>query len=523
MITNVLILAGGLGSRLYDYTQGLYPKILLSIGNETFLDKVINFWFNEQQVTKLYLVFSEDSHIAIVKEYLSVFHKYRNIEIIKYAKTNGTFNTLFYIFNAKSELLNDNLIVSWSDIVPTHRLGIRSKPGIKIYTDKNEIHRCRINEDKTIDSSSKNGNIPGLYNIKGIDLGSLIQFKETLYDQFFKLNREVDFVEYLKWTPANLSKEEIDIIDIGDVKKYEEYLNSVSVEQRWFNDIQFTEDKVIKSSNSDYGKMVIKSEIGFYKTIKGMDAELSFPKIYNLGENSIEMENLKTKGFITVNEYLSQQKKSKHKELYKHYEEAIIKLHGETEEVGFNADIYNEYIKVTIERYNKIQAFIPKDTKSISFLSVEQNFYEIIERLHKYLLTRKYNWGIIHGDTNSTNTMYNPKTNEIKFIDPRGKFGNSNMYGDVDYDYAKFLYGITGYDIFNLDKNYKFTYNGELMFMNMPGIDLLTDNKITSDNHLKILVGLIWLKLPFYIKNNPNKIIASYFRGMLLLDQYLPK
>ena len=144
-----------------------------------------------------------------------------------------------------------------------------------------------------------------------------------------------------------------------------------------------------------------------------------------------------------------------------------------------------------------------------------------MNRLLVYLKNRQYTFGMIHGDTNSTNTMYNDNDGSIKFIDPRGKFGDSRIYGDVAYDNAKFLYGLTGYDNFNLDKEFKFEIIKETIHFEIKGIEKL-DQYCDSD-YLKILVGLIWLKLPFYIRNNPNKIIASYFNGIYLLDKYLPK
>jgi hypothetical protein len=142
-----------------------------------------------------------------------------------------------------------------------------------------------------------------------------------------------------------------------------------------------------------------------------------------------------------------------------------------------------------------------------------------MDRLLTYLQSIKYDWGLIHGDTNSSNTMYNTKLEKIKFIDPRGRFGGLPFFGDVDYDTAKFMYGLSGYDYFNLDKNFKFVKKDNKIFFDIEGYDL---DELTDNNHIKILVGLIWLKLPFYIKNNPNKVIASYFYGMQLLTKYLP-
>jgi hypothetical protein len=141
-----------------------------------------------------------------------------------------------------------------------------------------------------------------------------------------------------------------------------------------------------------------------------------------------------------------------------------------------------------------------------------------MDKLLAYLQSIEYDFGLIHGDTNSSNTMYNASYDTIKFIDPRGIFGGQKYYGDVLYDQAKFMYGLTGYDNFNLDKNFKFEINGDEIQFDTGGLEL---EDLCNDRHIKILVGLIWLKLPFYIKNNPNKVIASYFHGMALLTKYL--
>ena len=59
---------------------------------------------------------------------------------------------------------------------------------------------------------------------------------------------------------------------------------------------------------------------------------------------------------------------------------------------------------------------------------------------------------IIHGDCTFSNIMLDTNNNPI-FIDPRGYFGFSEIFGDVDYDWAKLYYSIKGnYDQFNNKK-----------------------------------------------------------------------
>ena len=43
------------------------------------------------------------------------------------------------------------------------------------------------------------------------------------------------------------------------------------------------------------------------------------------------------------------------------------------------------------------------------------------------------------------------------FIDPRGYFGRSKILGIKEYDLAKILYGISGYDTFNNNNNFLFS------------------------------------------------------------------
>ena len=66
-----LILAGGLGSRLKTYTNGLYPKLLLSLGNEVMLDRLINYWFEDQGVDEMLIVLSEEDYLNKVQKYIN--------------------------------------------------------------------------------------------------------------------------------------------------------------------------------------------------------------------------------------------------------------------------------------------------------------------------------------------------------------------------------------------------------------------------------------------------------------------
>ena len=65
-------------------------------------------------------------------------------------------------------------------------------------------------------------------------------------------------------------------------------------------------------------------------------------------------------------------------------------------------------------------------------------------------------YNVIHGDPSFSNSLVD-KDNQIWLIDPRGSFGNTKIYGDRRYDWAKFYYSAVGnYDSMN-SKKFKVT------------------------------------------------------------------
>ena len=129
----------------------------------------------------------------------------------------------------------------------------------------------------------------------------------------------------------------------------------------------------------------------------------------------------------------------------------------------------------------------------------------------------EYEYSIIHGDTNFSNFLINPDNEDIKFIDPRGYFSKSKIFGLVDYDYAKLLYGISGYDNFN---NHHFcvdSINEKEITFTIKTINVSEEFINNNFNKVhKMLVVIIWLGLAEYNKNNIWKCITSYYHGLYL-------
>ena len=200
-------------------------------------------------------------------------------------------------------------------------------------------------------------------------------------------------------------------------------------------------------------------------------------------------------------------------------------------EENIKLDTYNEaFIFMNtdkiIQRIQVIQPildYFPK-FKKVNSLYIE-DFNTLLNKIHQFIFTyyellEEFTYSVIHGDPNFSNILINPDNHETCFIDPRGYFSSSEIYGSIDYDYAKILYGLSGYDEFN---NHHFVIDyldeKEIKFK-IEEIDVsnaFKEERFTTIH--KMMVVIIWLGLAEYNKNNIWKCVASYYHGLYLGSQ----
>lgn len=91
-----------------------------------------------------------------------------------------------------------------------------------------------------------------------------------------------------------------------------------------------------------------------------------------------------------------------------------------------------------------------------------ENFHVIWPKIKKdciWILLHNVNYSVIHGDMCFSNILCGQRDDDlgfeqiIKFIDPRGEFGQHKIYGDIYYDLAKLHHSTnTGYELIINDK-----------------------------------------------------------------------
>ena len=535
---DVLILAAGLSTRLSKFTHNLLPKYLIDLDGYNGLYYLIKYW--KKYSNKIFLVIHSKYNL-ITKSYIkNILEDYINkIIIINYDTSDGTAYTLNKILNSHLNSYSiKNLLITWCDIYPLDNFSLlktnNQTNNIHIFTYGNECRYILDNKNKI--NESDNGNIVGIYyfeNYRKINLEELT--KEDLYGK--------DIVEYLKYIGNIYNYKINNIFDYGDESKLLKILsnnlliNSLNkFKHRYFNKIEIiNEDKLLKKSVNNKGYNIISFEKKWHLHINKLSNNESvkslLPEIYEILDDGFVMEY--KKNYISVYEYL---KNNNELNINENILDNIIlninKIHcldkKEIDKNNFydnlkkeiNDKLYDRKLLINdyLDYFSNIK--IVNDIKIDSFdtilLKCKKIIYDYYENKNEYI------YSIILGDSQFSNILIDKNDiTKICFIDPRGYFGNSKIYGPIEYDYAKILYAISGYDFFN--NNYfnlkDINIDPNKSFINFE-IEKINYSKEILDKYFEkvheAFVVLIWLSLPEYNKNNIWKCIGSYYYGLYL-------
>jgi hypothetical protein len=441
----------------------------------------------------------------------------------------------------------NNLVITWCDLYPNEPIDfklINKKNGennIYIMTNGN---KCRYNLNKDNKIIYSDGNIMGIYYFQNYKI--------------FKLDDSCinnDIVIYLDKIGQIYNYPIDNIIDYGDEEKLIYILNEnvrTEFKCRYFNSIQIIDnDKLLKKSVNDYGDKIIKNEIGWYKYLEKTLFYNYIPKIYNYYEYGFLMEYKKKhiplyKFFNIYEEKIKTYDLNNNDKSIKEAEYNIIKItilknimnkinilhkieNKNESKLVFLNNLKKEIFDKVINRQKNIKDLLSyfNDFNIINGIKI-QSFETILDKCKNILIQYyeaidKYKYSIILGDPNFSNILINiDNINDIIFIDPRGYFGDSAIFGCPEYDYSKILYALCGYDNFN--NNY---FNIKKIDLENKSLDFeikpfFIDKKI-MDNYFnkvhKAYLVIIWLSLGDYCKNDIWKCLASYYYGLYLGTQ----
>ena len=289
-----------------------------------------------------------------------------------------------------------------------------------------------------------------------------------------------------------------------------------------FNKITIKNNIFKKTPKNEIGKFKIKNESDFYLYIKNNNIQFAMPKLIDYSNNELSLEYIENSTILTnqitdknVHFYIDLIKKNINiiHSIHKPITSNILKIDIEIEFKNKILDRYNEFDWKTNDLYNSI-----KYVNNIKIHNIDYYCDIIYKKLYSYLNHRE-EYNLIHGDIHLGNILLDSSKN-ILFIDPRGYFGETKLFGIKEYDYAKLLFGISGYSVFDnliIDKLNIVESNLEIDFIK----EFEYIFEINQFDKITILICLsIWLANNSCF-TNINKKITSIMIAYYYCEKYI--
>lgn len=497
----IVIQAGGIGSRLEGLTLNK-PKCLVAVDNLPIIFHLFK-KFSDAEFTII-----ADYKIDVLKKYLEIFAKDFKYKIIK-APKKGTISGIKEAISSFSD--NERFMIIWCDLILSDNFKI---PQNGNYIGISCDFECRwsYENNKFIKKPSKKNGVAGLF---------IFENKKILNN----IEDEGAFVDWLSRQDINFKKVELPATkEIGTLLSYSDNISALP-RHRVFNKFIFKDDIVIKSPADEQGERIAIDEINWYKHVQSLNFK-NIPLIYDF--KPLKMKKINGKNIFEYKNLTSEQKK----EILKNIIDTIKNLHkAECEKPANIKDCKKVYFDKTFERLSKVEKLIPFANNEL--IKINKQYYKnplFYKNEIKSLIENSYpkNFNLIHGDTTFSNIMFDLFDEKTVLIDPRGYFGNTKLYGDSYYDWAKLYYSINGrYDNFNR-KNFYLKINEndvefsiskndwedmeDYFFENLPNI-----NKFK----LKLLHAIIWLSLTTYTWEDYDSICGAFYQGVIKSNEVI--
>ena len=498
----IIIQAGGKGTRLEWLTRNK-PKCMVPVNNLP----IIFYAFKKFKDAEFTII--ADYKTDVLEKYLNAFASNYNFKIVKASKKG----TISGIKDAIADYDEDEaFMVMWCDLILSEGFEIPSKKGNYIGISKDFECRWSYIDGEFIKQPSKENGVAGLFifenkkQLENIETeGALVKWLQT---QDIKFNR-LDLYG---------SKE------IGTMLSYSDN-NDSSHRCRPFNSMEFNGDIVIKRGINEQGKKIAADEIAWYKHIQNLGYE-NIPEIYEY--EPLKMKRVQGKNIFEYDCLTKSQKR----EILRKLISALKDLHDlEPSQPVELSDVEDNYITKTFDRLSKVEKLVPFADQE--FIKINGRYYKNVffnkEELEQEI--RKYypkEFALIHGDCTFSNLMFDTFEMRAVLIDPRGYFGKTKFYGDVDYDWAKLYYSLNGeYDQFNRKKFTLDIRENDVEFAIKPNnwadmeeffFECLPN---VNKRKIKLLHAIIWLSLTTYAWEDYDSICGAFYNGVVKMGEIL--
>lgn len=499
----IIVQAGGKGSRMQSLTRNK-PKALVPVENLPMI-----FHLFKKYPSKKFIIIG-DYKYDVLEKYLNAFATVSYTLICAAGKKGtcaGVMDALAQVPEGKEFAL------IWCDLVLSNAYQFPDQTGNYIGIAKDFQCRWSYENQKFTEKKSDVQGVAGFF----------------IFENKNKLKNIPENGELVRWMrDNNLVFIEQALLHTHEYGLYSEWNKQQKMRCRPFNLIEIKNNKVIKCPRDIQGKQLAERECFWYKKVKALSNDLkdiNLPIIYSF--DPLTMEVIDGKNLYEYTDIPHDQKIK----ILKKIINSLNAIHS-IERVPVNEDSYYEaYIGKTIKRLEKVKNLIPFANQKVVKINGKEcrNIFfnwDIVEKnINNYLPNE---FVLIHGDCTFSNMILEKDENPVLF-DPRGYFGNTELYGDQAYDWAKLYYSIVGnYDQFNLKRFTLDILDNEIILSiesnHWEDIEddffKLLEGK-ASRKQMKLLIAIIWLSLTTYAWEDYDSICGAFYQGLIYLEEAL--
>jgi len=294
-----------------------------------------------------------------------------------------------------------------------------------------------------------------------------------------------------------------------------------------FNNLYLRDAMIKKEAKNEYGVKKIQKEIIFYKFVQEHKC-CPVTEFIESTDTSYTMKYLpKHIPLFQVFPFFTETKKT---DILQKIDSHLQQLH-ETEIKFVSKEHYKKALQTEMfekleKRYEEVKeilseyAFI-KTVNSVPIRTFHENLDRLQKALNDFIKTQIYfKFNPIHGDCQFNNILYHEETDDLVFIDPRGYFGDNDLYGLAEYDFAKVLFALSGYDAFDAREVTGLDISDHNIMLEIPTL-VPEPLAQTKNRFLSQLVVSIWMGNAHCFKENKFKTAYSYFIAMYYASLYL--
>lgn len=353
---------------------------------------------------------------------------------------------------------------------------------------------------------------------------------DTFYQAIFTYSQEYPFtiLHSQNW------------FDVGHSDNYSKATTSVAV--RSFNSIEIDEQRGILKKRSENKEKLV-NEIRWYLRIPNK-LQYLLPRVYDysldLTDPYVSMEYY---GYHTLHESLvfGDLPLVKWQAIFQKLLFAINDMGKFTvtgERIQFEVALRDIYLQKTFDRLDMMRNEPDFHSFFENTITINGKEYrslneylkmlpQLIEKLVVYTFTGQFN--IIHGDLCFANILIEDTYDFIRVIDPRGKFGTFDIYGDARYELAKLMHTLEGKydfiieDMFDIDViGNTIEYHVHKQIDNITNVFLdVFRESIDNIQAVRLIEATLFLSMIPLHSDYKQRQFAMLATGVMLLEQVI--